>query len=439
MTEIIALLSCLAPHLSARTLHQMHHVIAALLCSSGRVTTLGLSRWAEGGGSHRTLQRWYHTPLDWGVMLWCVVRRHLLDPEGVYLLAGDDVVVSKAGTLTHGVGRFYSSLAQRPIPGLSFVVVSLIDVRQRRSYPLQVAQHLPMPRPSTPEPAPVKRGRGRPKGRKSHVPSAPLLSPELSRLQSVLQSVLVRIAPLRVKHVVLDGFFGTAPATFMVQSCGLHIISKLRHNAALYLPYNGPKPTRGPTPRYGDKLDIQHLPANALCTSVTEHEVRTDTYQLALLHHDFPQPLNVVVIVKTHLRTRKHAHVLLFSTDGDLTAAQIVDYYGLRFQIEFNFRDAKQYWGLEDFMNRSPVAVTNAANLALFMVNVSAVLLQPDRHSQPDFSVLDLKAHCRARRYLTETIKSLPDSPAPDLISRLWQRLTALGGIRSRRDPPLAA
>jgi len=27
---------------------------------------------------------------------------------------------------------------------------------------------------------------------------------------------------------------------------------------------------------------------------------------------------------------------------------KLIDYYQLRFQIEFNFRDAKQYWGLED-------------------------------------------------------------------------------------------
>ena len=34
----------------------------------------------------------------------------------------------------------------------------------------------------------------------------------------------------------------------------------------------------------------------------------------------------------------------------------------MSFQIEFNFRDAKQFWGLEDFMNRGQTAVTNAAN-----------------------------------------------------------------------------
>lgn len=39
---------------------------------------------------------------------------------------------------------------------------------------------------------------------------------------------------------------------------------------------------------------------------------------------------------------------------------QVVDFYGLRFQIEFNFRDAKQYWGLENFMNtkKQPTATS---------------------------------------------------------------------------------
>ena len=66
--------------------------------------------------------------------------------------------------------------------------------------------------------------------------------------------------------------------------------------------------------------------------------------------------------------------------------------------IAFNFRDAKQYWGLEDFMNVTPTGVTNAANLALFMVNVSYRLQAHVRPRDPDYSVLDLKADCRGSK-----------------------------------------
>jgi putative transposase len=256
MNAIIALLACLAPYLSSTTLGQLSHLIFALLCIPGRVTTLGLSRWTEGGGSCRTLQRWYQTPVEWATVLWGVVRTHLLKPTGVYLLAGDGVVVSKAGQHTHGLGRFYSSLAGRPIPGLSFLAVSLIDVEARRSYPLQVEQHLPSSKasPADPSPAP-KRPRGRPKGSKNHVKAAPILTAELTLLERMLRAIIARIAPLKVRHIVLDGAFGTYPATYTVRQCDLHLISKLHPNAALSFPYAGPKPRRGPTPRYGDRLD----------------------------------------------------------------------------------------------------------------------------------------------------------------------------------------
>ena len=66
-------------------------------------------------------------------------------------------------------------------------------------------------------------------------------------------------------------------------------------------------------------------------------------------HKKFANLLNVVVIVKTNLPTHKIAHVVLFRSDLDLSYDLVIDSYRLRLQIEFNFRDAKQHWGLEDF------------------------------------------------------------------------------------------
>jgi putative transposase len=439
MNDIVALLHCLTPYLSNTTLRQMTHIIFAVLCIPDRITMLSIARWAERGCSYRSVQRWYHTPLDWATILWTIVQVYLLRADGEYLLAGDEVVISKAGPMTYGRGRFYSSLAQRPINSVSFMAVSLIDVQARQSYPLQVEQREPPAPVEQPvEPLP-KRKRGRPKGSKNHVKPVPKLTPDLTLLQGMIRAVVARLAPLTIRHIVLDGHFGNYPATYAVRETGLHIISKMRHDAALYLPYTGPKPRRGPTPRYGQQLNYSHLPSEALVHSVTDDEYRIDTYLMDAYHQSFSDTLNVVVVVKTHLKTGKRGHVVLFSTDLDLTADQIVDYYSLRFQIEFNFRDSKQYWGLDDFMNVKSVAVTNAVNLAFFMVNLSAVMLRPYRDTQPDFSVLDLKAQFRARRYLDETIKMLPDPPGDDLISRIWRRLTALSGIRVRQPDRFAA
>jgi putative transposase len=103
--------------------------------------------------------------------------------------------------------------------------------------------------------------------------------------------------------------------------------------------------------------------------------------------------------------------------------------------FEFNFRDAKQFWGLEDFMNVTPTAVTNAANLSLFMVAMSQVLMCKYRQDDPNFSVLDLKAYYRGYRYMTETIKLLPQKPNDDLVFQLFQKVAALGRIHPAKSP----
>src|SRR5688500_2334453 len=87
--------------------------------------------------------------------------------------------------------------------------------------------------------------------------------------------------------------------------------------------------------------------------------------------------------------------------------------------IEFTFRDAKQYWGLEDFMNVKETAVTNAANLALFMVSLVSVLLRDVRQHDPAGSVLDLKAVCRGYTYARETLKLLPDQPDEHIMAQI--------------------
>jgi hypothetical protein len=110
---------------------------------------------------------------------------------------------------------------------------------------------------------------------------------------------------------------------------------------------------------------------------------------------------------------------------------QLVEYYRLRFQIEFNFRDAKQYWGLEDFMTITETAVTNAANLAFFMVNVADCSRRQFCPDEAAFSVLDLKAYCRGYKYVTETIKMLREKPDPILISAIFRQVACLGSIHN--------
>jgi len=140
-----------------------------------------------------------------------------------------------------------------------------------------------------------------------------------------------------------------------------------------------------------------------------------------------------VVIVKKNFKSGKVAKVLLFSDDLNLPYDKLIDYYRLRFQIEFNFRDAKQYWGLEDFMNIKETQVTNMANFSLFMVTFSQLLLpkikELDRHS-----MLDLKTAFRARKFTRRIINSLSLNAETFLITDKVFQAAEIGKIHANAE-----
>jgi hypothetical protein len=140
-----------------------------------------------------------------------------------------------------------------------------------------------------------------------------------------------------------------------------------------------------------------------------------------------------VVIVKKNLKTGKVAKVLLFSDDLNLPYDKLIDYYRLRFQIEFNFRDAKQYWGLEDFMNIKEVQVTNMANFSLFMVTFSQLLL-PQIKELDRKSMLDLKTTFRARKFTRRIINSLNLNVEEFLMSDKVFQAAEIGKIHANSE-----
>jgi IS4 transposase len=439
MTDSLALLQGIDPFVTSTTLRQMSHIITAMLTMTGRVTMLNISRWTEKGGSYRTVQRFFQTVIPWALAFWLFFRQHLHNPGDVYLLAGDETTVTKSGKKTYGLDRFFSSLHKRPVPGLSIFALSLISVRERRSYPVMVEQIVKTEEQKAAakaqkgkkkaEPNPNRKP-GRPKGSKNKDKTRVTFTPELRLIKTMIQKLRLFIgSTLSLTYLLLDGQFGNNNAVQMARQCGLHLISKLRHDAALYFPYEGPYSGRGPHRKYGDQIDYDNLPDEYLQQITVEDDIETRLYQMTLLHKEFAQSLNVVFIVKTKLETQSRAHVVLFSSDIKLAFDRLIDYYALRFQIEFNFRDAKQYWGLEDFMNVTETAVTNAANLSLFMVNVSHLLLRHFRQFNQQAGVLDLKAHYHGRKYVAETLKLLPQTPDPILLQQVFATVAQLGCI----------
>ena len=433
MKRIISLKS-LKSVIEKRHYNQLIIIINAMLSIKGRITMLGLSRWSEKGGSYRTINRFFHSNIDWVSLNWMIIKSYLLKKDCVYILAGDEVVVSKSGKRTHGIDRFYSSIQNQVIKSIAFLQLVLINVDTKKAYPLFTKQIVKdnktgckKVRSKTSKESTNKKA-GRPKGSGNKDKTAVELSKYLIFIQNAIKLVLGLIkAHLSVTYFVFDGEFGYNGALQMVKQTGMHLISKLQKNSALYYPYEGEQKKRGAPRNYGDKIDYENIDDKYLKETITEKNITTKIYQIEMLHKLFASRLNIVIIQKINTDTDKIAHVVLFSSDLNLEYAKMKNYYSLRFQIEFVFRDAKQHWGMEDFMGIKEKAVHNSTNLSTFMVNI-AHILQKDFNNE-EMSILDIKAHYHGMKYANEVFKLLPEFPNEILIKRIYSRITSIGAI----------
>jgi putative transposase len=65
----------------------------------------------------------------------------------------------------------------------------------------------------------------------------------------------------------------------------------------------------------------------------------------------------------------------------------------------------------------------------LFMVNLTHLLLRQFRQLNPQAGVLDLKAHFHGHKYVSETLKLLPETPDPILLSQVFGAVAQLGCV----------
>ena len=177
-------------------------------------------------------------------------------------------------------------------------------------------------------------------------------------------------------------------------------------------------------------MDYKNLPQHYLKSDEVKGAVRTRIYQFTAVHQAFADKLNVVILCKYDEKKKKSGHIILFCTEGTLGWEALVDYYCLRFRIEFNFRDAKQHWGLEDFMVTQKRGLLNAAHLSLFMVNLSHTMMAASGES----SILDLKARYHGLRYVQEIFKILPKQTDVINIDDWISRVPVLGRIHKVKN-----
>ncbi len=122
--------------------------------------------------------------------------------------------------------------------------------------------------------------------------------------------------------------------------------------------------------------------------------------------------IRVAYLVARHPPTRIRT-VLFFSTDVEQDPKQIYQVYKLRFQIEFIFRDAKQFTGLQDCQARHAQTLEFQFNASLTTLNL-AKLDAWQQHSEQVpfvFSRASVKRRALNRHLLERFISNLDLEP----------------------------
>jgi DDE superfamily endonuclease len=335
------------------------HLLGLMLMLPGHATFRNMSRYSPY--HERTFSRWYGRDLDW-VSLNKGAITEVVPPEHDQALVMDASFVPKSGKYTYGLDRFWNGSHSRAEKGLEISPLAWLDITENCAYSLSVEQ--------TP-------------------PSAETSDPAATRMDVYLDQLsrVVKAHDLRfLRYVITDGAYSKQKFVTGVRALELHQIGKLRADAHLRYLYQGPKrPGPGRQKTYDGKVTWSALSRFERLDTADEHIV---LYHQVLNHVQLKRNLQVVVVV----HTQRNRYVVLFSTAVNLAPLTLYRYYKARFQIEFLFRDAKQFTGLSDCQARSQAKLEFHFNASLSAVTFAKLEARPQNgNGDQAFSMASLK------------------------------------------------
>jgi DDE superfamily endonuclease len=373
------------------------HLLGLMLMLPGHATFRNMSRYSP---SHeRTFARWYGRGFDW-VSLNQAAITAVVPPEHDQALVMDASFVPKSGKHTYGLDRFWNGSHSRAEKGLEISTLAWLDITGNCAYCLSVEQTPPSTETSDPE--------------------ATRMDVYLDQLRRVVKAHDLRF----LRYVVTDGAYSKQKFVAGVRALELHQIGKLRADAHLRYLYQGPKrPGPGRQKTYDGQVNWSDLSRFERLDTEDEHIV---LYHQVRNHMHLKRHLQVVVVV----HTQRHRYAVLFSTDVDLEPQRLYRYYKARFQIEFLFRDAKQFAGLSDCQARSQAKLAFHFNASLSAVTFAKLEARHQTgNCDPVFSMASLKRRAFNQHLIDRICEHLANGQSLEKSSPDYETLCNYGII----------
>ena len=234
------------------------------------------------------------------------------------------------------------------------------------------------------------------------------------------------------KYLAVDAYFSRFPFINEVCATGLEIVSRLRDDADLLYPYVGPHPKRkGAKTKYFGKLNPRKLDEAYFTCCIEEENYRI--FEATLYSKSLKRQIRVAIMHLYREDGTIKMHKIFFSTDLALSGINIFCYYKARFQIEFLYRDAKQYAGLEHCQSKSETKLHFHFNTALTTVSLAKAIYhlnQPIERRMP-FSMANVKIHYFNELMWNLIIQQCGISPHEPKIIQLKKKILNFGKIRA--------
>lgn len=306
-------------------------ILMNLMRLRGKANYRNLSRYSDY--HEKSYSRWFKRDFDF-LELNRLSLEHLTDKT--LILAVDCSFISKSGKHTYGLDKFYNGKQGKAEKGLEISTLAMIDIDYNTAYNLSTRQTCPVTEPN-----------------KTRVDQY------LFHIKQDYMSI-----PSNVYHLVADGYYAKTKFINGITDLGLEFTGKLRHDANLRWLYKGSQKPFGRHKIYDGKVKFDDLNRFDLVDEIKGFKLYT-----AIVNSPcFKRNLRIVYLIK---QVGKKLHTaLLFSTDLQLAAKDIYRFYKARFQIEFLFRDAKQFTGLNDCQARSQKALNFHFNAAMTALNL---------------------------------------------------------------------
>ena len=344
--------------------------------------------------NEKTFRRGFRRSFDFERFnLHCLAQRAV---QGEMVAALDASHIAKSGKQTYGLGKFYRSCIGRAVRGLEISELALIERESRQAFAFSTKQTVD------------EVGKTRPELYAEHVKECACKLPE------------------RLKYFLVDGYY--TKKHFVDTVCGLEqgleLVGKLRCDANLRYFYRGAYSGRGRPRRYDGKVDFSDL-----SRFVYEGEVEKELhlYAQTLWHVGLKRTIRVVLLFNTSKPEPRY--ILLFSTDVSITGREVLELYRLRFQIEFLFRDAKQFTGLEDCQARDEKALHFHFNASFSAINLAKLDLLSQQPAEQNF-VFSLRSYIHrafSHRLLFRLLSSLDLDPSCKKVDAAFSHALSFG------------